>query len=135
MTLSLPEDVEPHLGTDADLSDARNPGCYALRLTKPDDLASAWDRQFDTRPEWFDAFAEKPACVYVGSARDVLRRLEEHRDGEVRTTVLTELCEIESLRNLWLLPASTERHQREFEERKVARLMRREYPETYVHQR
>ena len=135
MTLSLPEDVEAHLGTDADLSDAHRPGVYALRLAKPDDPASAWDRQHDTRPEWFDAFVKREKCVYVGSAGDVFRRLEEHRDGEVRTTVLTELCEIESLRNLWLLPALTERHEREFEERKVARLMRREYPETYVHQR
>jgi len=134
MTLSLPEDVEPHLGTDADLSDAHRPGCYALRLTKPDDPASAWDRQFDTRPEWFDAFVERPKIVYVGSAGDTLRRLEEHRDGDVRTTVLTELCEIESLRNVWLLPASTDRHEREFEERKVARLMRREYPDTFVRQ-
>jgi len=134
MTLSLPEDVEPHLGTDADLSDAHRPGVYALRLAKPGDVQTAWDRQFDSRPEWFDAFAEKPKTVYVGSAGDVLRRLEEHRDGDVRTTVLTELCEIESLRNVWLLPASTDRHEREFEERKVARLMRREHPSIFVRQ-
>lgn len=132
MTLSLPADVEPHLGTDADLSDFHRPGVYALRLSRPDDVADAWDREFDSRPAWFDRFAGASGVVYVGGAADVLARLEDHRDGEVRTTVLTRVCEIESLRNVWWFSDTDEAFTRES---KLAIMLQNEYPDLFVHQR
>jgi len=129
MPLELPADLEPFVD---DYDQMTTEGCYALLLDRPDNPAAAWDRHFDTRPEWFARFVGAEQVAYVGSGHDVLRRLEEHRDGEVRTTVLTEVCEIDGLHTVWFVGAE-DTEQLRFEERKLARWLDRERPSWFVH--
>jgi len=130
MTLELPADLEPHLTAEWD--QMRDPAVYALTLTRPDNIGEVWDETFDTRPEWFDEFRAADEVVYVGATNDALTRLEDHRDGEVRTAVLLRVCDIRGLRNLWWFETADEAFQNES---KLALWMQQQYPRYYVHSR
>jgi len=132
MSLQLPADAEPHIPADESITYLRNPGVYCLTLSKPDDLAAAWDREFDHRPDYWDDLTHCTQVAYVGAAKDVLSRLEEHRDGKVRQTALTTVCEIDALRNIWWFDSSEVAFERES---RIAMLMQNHKPSWYVHQR
>ncbi|AFH22472.1 hypothetical protein OSG_eHP27_00100 [environmental Halophage eHP-27] len=125
--LELPADVEVF----GDYEQFHDPAVYCLILERPDDVADRWDRRFDHRPDWWDEFVSAEACWYVGAAKDCLSRLEDHRDGDVRTTVLTEVCDIDSLRNVWWMDSADEAFTRESG---IAVMMRNEYPDVFVRQ-
>jgi len=128
MTLRLPADIEPHLIDGHEWSD---PGVYCLRLNRPDDLAEAWDATFDHRPDYWDDLQQAQGVVYVGASKNVMGRLEDHRDGDKRLTVLTEVCEIEGLRNVWWMDSVEAAFTQESQ---IAILMQNQRPELYVHQ-
>jgi predicted GIY-YIG superfamily endonuclease len=130
--LELPSDAEPFIPEDGDFSHLHGAGVYALRLSRPDDLAAAWDQRFETRPDYWETLNDADGVVYVGAASDVLRRLEEHRDGEVRKARLVEVCTIDSLRNIWWFDAVHEAFERE---NGLALMMKNQYPSLYVHSR
>lgn len=132
MTIELPADAEPFIPSGGDLSDLHAAGVYALRLSRPDDLAAAWDQRFETRPDYWGTLTDADGVVYVGAASDVLRRLEEHRDGEVRKARLVEVCTIELLRNIWWFDAV---HKAFSREHGIALMMKNQYPHLYVHSR
>jgi hypothetical protein len=132
MSLELPADAEPYIPEPCTFNRLHNPGVYALELERPDDVASAWDSEFDTRPEWFDDFADAEQVIYVGAAKDVLRRLEEHRDGQVRVGVLQRVCEITGVHNIWWRMKTDIAFQ---DESKIAIELQNDHPEWYVHQR
>ena len=98
MSLTLPSDLEPFVDS---IDEIHREGAYALVLERPDDFGSAWDDRHDRRPGWFDAARTADTLCYVGGASDVLARLEDHRDGDVRTTVLTEVCDFDRLHTVW----------------------------------
>lgn len=131
MSLELPADIEPHLGRFVD-HEWSDPAVYCLTLTRPDDLEDAWDRVFDTRPPYFEDLQQCSTAVYIGATNDLLSRLEDHRDGEVRVTALTEICEIDELRNIWWFDSTDRAFEREHG---IAITMQNEYPEYYVHSR
>lgn len=131
MSLSLPADAEPFIPNNGDLSSLHNPGCYALTLTRPRDLAHEWDQVFDHRPPYWDDLLTADNVVYVGASADVLSRLEDHRDSEVRLTVLTEVCDIHSLRNIWWYSSAEEAFERESG---LALMLQNHKPSYYVHQ-
>jgi predicted GIY-YIG superfamily endonuclease len=130
VSLSLPADLEPFLGDDYTL---HSPGVYCLTLTPPDDPAAAWDRHFDVRPDWFaDAFAPDIATLaYVGATADVLARLEDHRDGEVRRAALLRVCDIDGLHTVWFYDDAEAAFENEFT---MAALLRRDRPGWFVRQ-
>lgn len=130
MTLALPGDVEPHL-TDG-FDQLHSPAVYALKLYRPPDVGAAWDREFDTRPPWFEEFRDAGEVFYVGAASDLLHRLEDHRDGEVRTAALLRVCDIAALRNVWWMPSADIAFERESG---IALELQHEYPNVYVHSR
>jgi len=132
MTLQLPSDAEPFIPKDGDLSDLSSAGVYCLTLDRPDDLAAAWDREFDHRPAYWDELEHCTQVAYIGAANDVLSRLEEHRDGEVRQTALTTVCVIDALRNIWWFDSAEVAFERES---RIAMLMQNHKPSWYVHQR
>jgi hypothetical protein len=126
--LRLPSDLEPWVDDFDEMHDA---GAYALVLSRPPDVRDVWDRHFETRPDWFATFRDAETVAYVGGSSDLLSRLEDHRDGEVRTTVLTEVCEIERLQSVWF--AGDEPF--EVTEANLAAALRETRPSWYVHQR
>jgi predicted GIY-YIG superfamily endonuclease len=133
MSLELPADCEPFIPDGEGFDYLHNPAVYALELTRPDDLASAWDAEFDHRPAYWDQLTDACKIVYVGEAGDVLRRLEEHRDGDVRVGVLQRVCDIHSLRNIWWMQSKEEAEE---QESALAIAMQNEYGKShYVHYR
>lgn len=131
MSLSLPQDIEPHLPEGDDYS-WTDPAVYALELTRPDDVESAWNAVFDHQPPYLEDLEQCSTVVYVGASTNLLSRLEDHHVGQVRLTALTSICEIDSLRNVWWFDDP----QRAFErESGIAMTMQNEYPEMYVHSR
>jgi len=132
MSLSLPEDAEIFIPNGGTLDDLHQSGVYCLRLTKPDDLATAWDREFDSRPSYFEQLQESSEVWYVGESGDVLSRLEDHRDGKVRVAALMRVCEIDSLRNIWW---TKDKDEAEIEESKLRMMLQNEYGNVYVHSR
>jgi predicted GIY-YIG superfamily endonuclease len=111
MSLELPAELEPYAEEYSDIS---GPGCYLLELTKPDDMADAWDREFDHRPEWFEQLQDADRVLYVGASKRVLSRLEDHRDGEVRLTVLTRVCDVSSVEEAWFYGSAEKAFQAEY---------------------
>lgn len=133
MSLTLPADLEACLPSEGAFEWCRGPAVYALRLDRPRPVAPAWDRHFEGRPPWFPEFQTAEACVYVGSAMDALGRLTDHKDGDVRLTVLTRVCDVAGLHGVWFCP-DADRAAVQREERRYARLLRRERPTWFVRQ-
>ena len=128
MSLSLPEELSPY--TDGDNS---TPGAYALRLGRPLDLESAWEQHYDTRPPYWDQLMQADSVLYVGGTGDLLSRLEDHRDGDVRQTVLTKVCDVTGLQTAW--PADNPTNAFELVEPRLARWLQQTRPSSYVHSR
>lgn len=132
MALELPADIEPFMNDDHGFERIHGPAVYALDLQRPDGLKTEWDAHFDERPAYFAELQEAANVVYVGGASDLLHRLTDHKNGDKRLTVLTELCDIERLRNVrWV--ADPDRV--DIEERQFALMLTHGLPDTYVHQR
>jgi hypothetical protein len=132
VALELPADIGPFLQDHHAHERIRGPAVYCLRLTRPDDLAAAWDTEFDHRPEYWDDLTDADGVLYVGSAKDLLSRLNDHADGEVRLTVLTTVCDIGGLRNVFWVD---DPDRRRIEESQIATMMQNELAEMYVHSR
>jgi predicted GIY-YIG superfamily endonuclease len=126
MTLELPADIEPF--TTA----FHTPAVYALRLDLPRDLPQAWDAVYDHRPDYVDLATERDRVIYVGATGDILSRLEDHRDGEVRQAALVSLAEDKDLRNVWPFDDETRAFERE---NQFAIMLRQQYADAYVHSR
>jgi len=109
----LPADAEPFIPKGGDISDLRNPGCYALELSRPHDVGERWDQHFDNRPDYWDEFVNADRVLYVGASKDVLGRLEDHRDGEKRKAALLRVCSIASLFGIEWFPSAAEAFERE----------------------
>lgn len=129
MTLTLPADAEPFVD---DISDLRQPAVYALKCIKPDDMAAQWDRQFDHRPDYWNELVNAQRVAYVGASKDVLARLEDHRDADVRKAALLEVCEPVGVLNIKFFKTAEKAFERESG---LALRFAREHPEFYVHQR
>lgn len=130
MALSLPADAEPFA---ADFDQLTSPAVYALDLTPPEDVAAVWDARFDARPDYWEQLTAAESWVYVGASANLLHRLEDHREGKVRTSILPTLAEDITLRNVWWFDDAD----RAFEqESAVAIRLRNHLPETiFVHSR
>ena len=131
MGLELPADAEPFLRSEDEW--LRRPAAYALELRKPYHFEAQWDRHFDTRPDdYWEELVAADEVIYVGGTKDLLGRLEDHRDGEVRQAVLLEVCAILSIRSVWWADGDDPL----LVERQLADALRAEEPPTtYVHQR
>jgi predicted GIY-YIG superfamily endonuclease len=128
MSLELPSALSPYTDGDNHTS-----GAYALRLGRPLDLADAWERHYDERPPYWDQLMTADSVYYVGGASDLLSRLEDHRNGEVRQTVLTRVCDVTALQTAW--PADNATEAFEIVEPRLARWLQNVQPASYVHTR
>lgn len=126
MGLSLPADAEAFLSDGDAITDS---SVYALELSKPPDPAAAWDRHYDTRPPWFPEFLNNPRTIYVGATGNLIGRLEDHRDGDVRQASILQVCDIDALIDVRF-------HENPFDhEFNVGVDLSRKHPDAYVHQR
>lgn len=132
MSLSLPEDAEAFIPTGEDLSILSTSGVYALRLTRPDDLAEVWERYNDHRPDYWEDLIDADGVVYVGAAKNVLQRLTQHKKGKIKKANVVQVCSIDSIRNIWWFDSTTRAFERESG---LATAMQNEYPHFYVHSR
>lgn len=129
MTLELPADVEPFLDNYTQIHD---PAVYALDLSRPDDVLEAWAEVYDVQPDYMAELIAAESVTYVGATHDLLGRLEDHRDSEVRQAALLQVCDIEGLRDVhWFQDAD-----RAFErEHGIAMQLANKYGDMYVHSR
>lgn len=128
MSLTLPADLEPFVGTTW-----TTPAVYCLRLELPRDLPRVWDELKDHRPEYVDRATTAREVLYVGAAKNVLARLEDHRDGDYRKVALVSCADDIHLRNVWPFDDPTRAFERESQ---FALTLANETDETtYVHQR
>jgi len=130
VSLTLPADAEPFINDD--ISELRQSGVYALKCIKPDDIADQWDARFDHRPDYWEELIEAQRVAYVGAAKDVLARLEDHRDAEVRKAALLEVCEPVGVLNIKFYDTAEQAFQNES---KLAIRFANTHPEFYTHQR
>jgi predicted GIY-YIG superfamily endonuclease len=127
MSLALPADAEPFIEVFDDL---HRPAVYCLRLTRPDDLAAAWDAEFDARPPYLHELRDAETVLYVGATGDLLGRLEDHRDKEVRVAGLLRVCDIDALDEVWLFDTADEAFEAES---RIGMRVAHERPDAYVH--
>ncbi len=131
--LSLPQDAEIFIPEGGDISDLKNPGCYAIELTRPSDVAARWDQHFDNRPPYWHEFVNAGRVLYVGASKDVLGRLEDHRDGEKRKAALLRVCSIKSLFGIEWFGSAAEAFEKE--SKRALTLDQAMHDSTYTHQR
>jgi len=88
----LSEALAPHTDDDHDATDA---GIYVLRCCTVDGGLDAhvaqWREHVDTLPASVDFLAEATHLFYVGSARNVRSRIEDHVAGEKRQATFLEV--------------------------------------------
>ena len=129
MSLSLPADIEPFLRDGYEWSDA---GCYALNVDVPSDVRERFESEFDVIPGYVHMLEERDAAMYVGASANVLRRLEDHRDGEKRKAVLFRVCEIDSVEGVWWFDSKDKAFEEEYN---IGSALQTLNPTVYVHQR
>ena len=132
MSLELPGDIEPHMMTDMAFERIRGAAVYCLELDPPDNIYEAWDQHFENRAPYLDEIDDAAGVRYVGAANDLLRRLNDHNDGEVRKSALLRVCDIASLHSVWWFDSADEAFERES---KIATIMQNNRPELYIHSR
>lgn len=129
--LELPADIEPHLEAH-DYTRMHGPAVYSLALNPPDDLPTAWDNTFNQRPPYFEELQTAERVVYVGATNNLLGRLEDHKNGDVRVTVLTDIYTINNLHNVWWMPSADIAFERES---RIALKLQQDNPGWYIHSR
>jgi len=132
MSLELPGCIEPHMTSDMAFERIRGPAVYVLQLDPPEGIYSAWDEHFEHRAPYLDEIDEVSEVLYVGAANDLLRRLNDHNDGEVRKAALLRVCDIESLHSVYWFDSAEQAFERESG---IAKVIQNERGNTYVHSR
>lgn len=130
MGLELPGDLEPYI---EEYDQLHSEGAYAIELSRPVNLEEVWHRHNETKPPYWDQLQRADRVLYVGASGDLLSRLEDHRDGDARTTVLTEVCDVVGLHTAWR--AKSPEHAREVLEPRLARWLQSSNPGWYCHTR
>jgi len=132
VSLSLPGCIEPHMMTDMAFERIRGAAVYVLQLDLPENIYEAWDEHFDHRAPYLDDIDDSSGVRYVGAANDLLHRLNDHNDGQVRKSALLRVCDIAELHSVWWFDSAEEAFERES---KIATIMQNNRPDLYIHQR
>lgn len=89
-------------------ADGRSPsssGVYALDIDIPDagfeTHARLWLKHYESTPPYLGAIVDSSKCVYVGAARSVRDRLEDHIAKDVRKATLPTVYGINGLHGVW----------------------------------
>jgi predicted GIY-YIG superfamily endonuclease len=101
-----------------DLADAHQPGVYVLELSNPvssdyEAHTRLWLEEFEVTPEFLDSVAEANKLLYVGAAEDVYERLQEHLESPNRSTKLSKVFPIHSIKYIHLCESAQEAFLRE----------------------
>ena len=129
----LSEAIETHADGP---SDAHAPGVYVLRCSRPDPPTEerhreAWRAEFDAVPETIIDMAYAETLAYVGAAKDVYDRLEDHVNGDHRQSAFLRVFPPHEIHTVWWFDTADEAFTRESW---VAQLLRANYPSWFVWQ-
>jgi len=117
-----------------DLGDARVSGVYALTCSQPERFKTAADRfqdAFDApAPGWLTAGYAAENALYVGAARDVLGRIEDHAAGR-KTAAFLQVFPPHSIWDVWLIDDVD----RAFERESMIATELNNVTDVYAHQR
>lgn len=128
----LSEDIE-HAGTTP--TEAHQPGAYVLRCSHPDESLFALEGRWrdatghEHTPDYLETITTAQAVYYVGGASDVYRRIDEHLTRKARRVNFLAVFPPHHVHTVWYDDSPLEREER------VAGMLQRQRPETYVHQR
>ena len=136
MTHGLTTSVDEALDAHTDESPAR-PGCYALEIDVPETagletLSRDWLRHYESTPEYLEEIVELDRCIYVGAAKNVRARLEDHVSRQVRKATLPTVWGVSDLITVWWFDSAELAFERE---QWCADELRRAFPNAYVHAR
>lgn len=82
------------------------PGVYALLIDTPSGGFETHARRwlaagYETTPPYLAAIVDAERVVYVGAAKSVRERLEDHLAGDVRKATLPSVYDIADLHGVW----------------------------------
>jgi len=132
----LTTSVDDALAQFTDESPAR-PGCYALEIDVPktaglEALSRDWLRHYESTPGYLLEISAMDRCIYVGAAKNVRARLEDHVSRQVRKATLPTVWGVSDLVEVWWFDSAEQAFERE---QWCADELRTECPNAYVHAR
>jgi len=95
-----------------DLADAHAPAVYALRLSKPEDMEERWAEEYDAMHPEIEAMQAADRLYYCGAAKNVVERIEAHRDGKQSAAVMA-VAPPHSVAQVWFYDDADEAFTRE----------------------
>ena len=123
------------LANDADAQPS-DPGVYALEITLPDteaDVKAAWRSEYDDDPPYLHRLIDCRKALYVGAAKNVRARIDDHVQGDYRKASLPTAFGVHWLREVRWHDDADAAFQAEYN---AARdIDRQTPPTTYVHSR
>jgi predicted GIY-YIG superfamily endonuclease len=113
------------------------PGVYALLIDTPDAGFETHARRwlaagYETTPPYLPAIVDAERVVYVGAAKSVRDRLEDHLAGDVRKATLPTVYDITDLDGVWWYDDADAAFGAE---QSIRDDIAREHPGWYVHAR
>ena len=132
MSLQITEQLAQETPDDR-VSDS--PGCYALEIPVPDGretIAREWLAHFETLPPYFAPMCDAERVIYVGAAKSVRDRIDEHCQSDVRKATLPSVFGVDGLVRVWWFGSMDEAMQNEYN---CAAELNRELNSAYAHSR
>jgi predicted GIY-YIG superfamily endonuclease len=130
----LTEEIAQHVD---DLSDAHEPAVYVLELSTPDTSsyeahARLWLQEHGAVPDYLESIAATERLLYVGAAKNVYDRLQEHLNHPNRSSDVAEVFPIHSVVDVQRFDTPTEAFDAEHG---IAMDLANEEPDAHVHSR
>jgi len=84
---------------------ASDPGVYALAIDVPDGgvetLARDWLDHYPATPPYLRTLVDAERVIYVGAAKNVRARIEDHLQGDVRKASLPRVWGVSDVVRVW----------------------------------
>jgi len=114
------------------VDDVTQPGCYALRLSKPqhERLEVLWSQEYDVLHPDIDAMQDSDRLYYVSGAKNLLARINDHLDNPNRSGAVMSVAPIHSIAHVWPYDSA----EKAFEKESHHAIEMNQHPRAYVSQ-